>query len=161
MVYKSAEEYAELAKSKFLEGYNCSQSILIAFSDFTELDSDFAAKLSSPFGGGMGRLREVCGAVSSMFIVLGLLEGYSTPKDDAAKAELYKKVQDLAGSFEDKNGTIICRELLGLPQGKDSYIPSPRTNEYYEKRPCPDKIYSAAKILAEYLLSSAQINMED
>ena len=152
MERKTPEDYAEYAKSLFLQGYNCSQAVVCAFSDFTNIDDDFAKKISSPFGGGMGRLREVCGGVSGVLIVLGILEGYSDIPDGGQKAELYKKVQSLAGEFEAKNGSYICRELLGLKEGKDSPIPEERTKEYYEKRPCPDKVRSAAYILAKYLL---------
>lgn len=148
---KSVEEYGEYAKSFFLKGYNCSQSVVCAFSDVLELDEKLLMRLSSPFGGGMGRLREVCGAVSGMFIVLGFLEGYDDVSDITLKTELYKKVQKLAGEFEKENGTIICRELLGLDKGKDSPVPEERTKEYYEKRPCPDKVKSAARILAKYI----------
>lgn len=148
---KSVDEYGEYAKSLFMKGYNCSQSVVCAFSDVLDIDEKMLMRLSSPFGGGMGRLREVCGAVSGMFIVLGLLEGYDDISDITLKTELYKKVQKLAADFEAENGTIICRELLGLDKGKDSPVPEERTKEYYEKRPCPDKVKSAAKILAKYI----------
>ena len=148
---KTAIEYAEYAEDLFYKGYNCSQSVVCAFGDVTGLDDNFAKRLSSPFGGGMGRLREVCGAVSGVLIVLGLLEGYDDIEDISKKTELYKKVQKLASDFEENNGSYICRELLGLSEGKDSPIPEARTKEYYEKRPCPKKVYSAAKILGEYL----------
>ena len=104
-------------------------------------------------------MREVCGAVSGMFIVLGIVEGYDDVNDSKKKTELYKKVQQLATSFKDDNGSIICRELLGLSAKSDSYIPSERTKEYYESRPCPDKVASAALILADYLLTKE--NFED
>lgn len=150
---KTPQDYANYARELFMQGYNCSQALVCAFSDFTELDDSMAKKLASPFGGGMGRLREVCGGVSGMFIVLGLLEGYDEIGNNEKKTELYAKVQQLAEEFEKRNGSYICRELLGLGQGKDSPIPEARTKEYYEKRPCPDKVASAAEILAEYLLT--------
>lgn len=149
---KTPKEYADYAEALFREGYNCSQAVVCAFSDFTGLDDSTAKKLASPFGGGMGRLREVCGGVSAMFIVLGLLEGYDEIGNNDKKTELYSKVQNLAGEFEKRNGSFICRELLGLGEGKDSPVPQERTKEYYEKRPCPKKVASAAEILAEYLL---------
>lgn len=152
MELKTPKDYADYAESLFMQGYNCSQAVVCAFCDLTGLDINMAKKLASPFGGGMGRLREVCGGVSGMFIVLGLLEGYSDIPDNGKKAELYEKVQKLAQEFEKRNGSIICRELLGLKPGKDSPIPEPRTKEYYERRPCPKKVASAAEILAEYLL---------
>lgn len=153
MELNTPKDYADYAEKLFLSGYNCSQAVVCAFSEFTGLDDVLAKKLSSPFGGGMGRLREVCGAVSGMFIVLGLLEGYSDIPDGGKKAELYKKVQMLATTFEERNGSYICRELLHLKEGKDSPIPEERTKEYYENRPCPKKVASAAEIFAEYLLS--------
>lgn len=155
MRFSTPKEYGEYAKSLFMQGYNCSQAVICAFSDFTGIDDELAMKISSPFGGGMGRLREVCGAVSGMFMVLGLLEGYSDVENVALKTELYTKVQALAGTFEDKNGSYICRELLGLNTKKESPVAAPRTKEYYETRPCPNKVASAAEILAEYLLSNS------
>lgn len=154
---KTPDEYGEYARALFLQGYNCSQSVVCAFSDVLEMDEKILMRLASPFGGGMGRLREVCGAVSGMFIVLGLLEGYDDVSDIGLKTELYKKVQRLAAGFEEENGTIICRELLGLDKGKDSPVPEVRTKEYYEKRPCPDKVASAARILARYLQRSQEL----
>lgn len=148
---RTPDEYEEYAEALFMRGYNCSQSVVCAFNDLTGLDDSLAKKLASPFGGGMGRLREVCGAVSGMFIVLGFLEGYDDVEDISKKTELYRKVQFLASEFEKRNGSYICRELLGLSNGKDSYIPEERTKEYYEKRPCPKKVASAARILAEYM----------
>lgn len=153
MRFNTKEEYAEYAKSLFLEGYNCTQAVVLAFSDFTGLDENLSKKIASPFGGGMGRLREVCGAVSGMFIVLGALEGYSDSDNIEEKTRLYKTVQMLASKFEKENGSIICRELLGLNKGHDSFVPSERTKEYYDKRPCPDTVASAATILADYLLN--------
>lgn len=141
---------ASIAEELFLEGYNCSQSVVAAFSDELGLDRETALKLASSFGGGMGRLREVCGAVSGMFLIAGLKDGYSNPKDSSAKAEHYQLIQKLAQEFKEENGSIICRELLGLPNGSDSPIPEARTPGYYQKRPCVELVKSAAKILQEY-----------
>lgn len=142
---------AERAKQNFYDGYNCTQSVVLAFNDLLDVDSDTLLKLASPFGGGMGRMREVCGAVSGMYIVLGLLEGYSDDGANGKKAELYSKVRDLADKFRNSNGSIICRELLTGVDHTEGGIPEARTLEYYQKRPCPDIIYNAAKILDEYI----------
>ena len=139
------------AKELFLQGYNCSQSVVGAYAGRLGMDFDVAMKTASSFGGGMGRLREVCGAVSGMFFVAGALYGYEDPKDPEAKKEHYERIQLLASRFKKEAGSIICRELLGL-DGKDtSPTPSERTEEYYKKRPCPDKVALAAKILEEYI----------
>lgn len=144
-------KHEALARQNFLDGYNCAQAIMKAFADVTGLDPDFAVKMASPFGGGMGRMREVCGAVSGIFMVLGILEGYSTP-DDNAKKELYSKVQMLSQKYREENGSIICRELLGLKtKGPEDPTPSKRTDEYYKSRPCEAKIGNAARLLDEYL----------
>lgn len=115
------------------------------------MDLETALKLSSSFGGGMGRLREVCGAVTGMFMVAGILYGYSDPKDSEAKAEHYELIQALAAKFREDNGSIICRELLGLPDGADSPIPEERTEDYYARRPCSELVVHAAKILDEHI----------
>ena len=128
--------YKEKAEALFKQGYNCSQAVLLTFSDQLGLDKETALKLSSSFGGGMGRLREVCGAVSSMFMVAGLKNGYTDPCDQTAKKEHYALIQRLAEEFKKENGSIVCRELLGLANGPDSPNASPRTEEYYKKRPC-------------------------
>ena len=141
----------EKAMQNFLEGYNCSQSILLAFEDLITIDIDTALKIASPYGGGMGRLREVCGSVSGMFMVLGFLKGYDNPKDYEGKKVLYTHVQELARRFEEKNGSIVCRDLLGLSVQKEDATPSLRTDEYYGKRPCKELIGCAAEILEAYL----------
>lgn len=143
--------YGQKAKKLFLEGYNCSQSVFLAFEDKYDMDHSMAMKLSSSFGGGMGRLREVCGAVSGMFMVAGLLYGYDEPKNFEAKSEHYARIQELAGEYGERNGSIVCREILGLGKGKDDPVPSRRTQEYYKKRPCPDLVAMAAAIMEEYI----------
>ena len=143
---------ADSAKELFENGYNCAQSTLGAFSDVLGLDFDMAMKLSSSFGGGMGKLREVCGAVSAMFMVAGVLKGYSSAETGEVKAEHYKLIQDLAQKFREQNGSIICRELLGLQEKETTHIPSERTEKYYKTRPCSMLVYSAAKIIEEELI---------
>lgn len=144
-------DYEKKAMELFLSGYNCSQAIVCAFADKTGLDDTLALKISSSFGGGMGRLREVCGAVSGMFMVLGILYGYDDLKDQSRKARHYDRIQELARRFEEENGSIICRELLGLTEKRSVPEPELRTASYYQNRPCPEKVGSAARILAEYL----------
>ena len=144
--------YAEKACKNFKDGYNCAQSVLLAFSDIVGMDKETSLKLSSSFGGGMGRLREVCGAVSSMFMVAGILKGYTTPNNDEIKGTHYALIQELAKEFESKCGSIICRELLGLPEGTDSPTPSKRTEQYYKERPCENCIKIASEIIESKLL---------
>jgi C_GCAxxG_C_C family probable redox protein len=141
----------EKAMQSFLDGYNCSQSILLAFEDLITIDMKTALQIASPYGGGMGRLREVCGSVSGMFMVLGYMKGYDDPKDYDSKKQLYEHVQELARRFEEKNGSIVCRNLLGLSVQKEAATPSVRTEEYYKKRPCKELIGCAAEILEDYL----------
>lgn len=145
-------KYSEKAVNNFKTGYNCAQSVLLAFADDIGLDKNTALMLSSSFGGGMGRLREVCGAVSTMFAIAGLKHGYTSPNDDEIKAKHYELIQELAEEFKSKFGTIICRDLLELPEGADSPIPSKRTDEYYESRPCEVFIKHAAEIIEKKLL---------
>lgn len=134
-----------LAKEYFLNGLNCSQAVLCAFCDETRLSYETSLAISSSFGGGMGRLREVCGAVSGMFMVAGLLYGGKN-----TTAEQYKIVQDLAAKFKEQNGSIVCRELLGV-DGAQLPIPEERTAEYYKKRPCAELVEMAANIVEEYI----------
>lgn len=144
--------YSEKAVNNFKSGYNCAQSVFLAFAREFGFDDETALKLSSSFGGGMGRLREVCGAVSSMFAIAGLKKGYTSPNDDNAKAEHYEFIQALAEKFKSKYGTYICRELLELPEGADSPIPSKRTEEYYQTRPCEAFVRYASEIIEREIL---------
>ena len=141
----------EKAESLFLEGYNCAQAVVIAFEDLHGMDREAAAKLASSFGGGMARLREVCGSVSGMFMVAGMLYGYDDPKAKEEKAEHYARIQKLAADFAEEHGSIVCRELLGLTEKKQAPIPEARTPEYYKKRPCKEIIGMAAEILENYI----------
>ena len=142
--------YSQKAKTLFREGYNCAQSVFCTFAEDLGIDFDSALKLSSSFGGGMGRMREVCGAVSAMFMIAGLKYGYTEPNNKDVKTEHYKRIQELAQLFKEKHGTIICRELLG-PLADDSYIPSDRTNEYYAVKKNKKIIGDAAEIISEYI----------
>ena len=129
----------------FKSGYNCAQSVFLTYAKDFGFDDETALKLSSSFGGGMGRLREVCGAVSAMFMLAGLKYGYTDNDNDELKAKHYKLIQDMAKEFKKRNGTIICRELLGV-DGEDNPIPSKRTEQYYLDRPCEKFIQDACDI---------------
>ena len=147
----------EQAEALFLDGCNCAQAVLCAFEEETGLDHKTAMMLSSSFGGGMGRLREVCGAVSAMFLVLGYVRGYSAPDDFDGKKQLYAEIQELAATFESKYGSIVCRELLKGVSHTNGKVPEERTEEYYKKRPCGEQIEYAAKILHEFLEARGDI----
>ena len=133
----------------FLDGHNCAQAVAVAFCDVTGLSEKQSARMVSAFGGGMGRLREVCGAVSGMFFVLGLLYGYEDPADNAGKKRLYADIQELAAAFREENGSIVCREILKNPPSDPN--PSPRTAEYYQKRPCARMVLTAAQLLDRFI----------
>ena len=141
-------EHSVYAAELFVKGYNCAQAVAAAFSDVTGLDEKTSAKLASSFGGGMGRMREVCGAVSGMLMVAGILYGYDAPNPEAQK-EHYALVQELAGKFKEQVGSIICRELLQNPPSDPK--PTPRTEEFYKVRPCARFVMLAADILDEYI----------
>ena len=141
--------HSEKAAELFLQGYNCAQAVAVAFCDVTGLEEKITAKTVSAFGGGMGRLREVCGAVSGMFFVLGHLYGYDSPGDDREKMQLYTRVQALATQFKEINGSIVCREILKNPPSDPN--PSPRTAEYYAKRPCVRMVMTAADLLDDFI----------
>lgn len=144
---------SERARAYFLEGYNCAQSVVLAYCDIMGIDAQLAATIAAPFGGGMGRLREVCGTVSGMFMVAGFVAPNPQPNDNVNKRHCYSTVQSLAESFRNENGSIICRELLGLTQKSDEPTPSPRTEEYYRRRPCAEYVAIAARILGEKINS--------
>lgn len=143
---KHSERAAELFRQR---GWNCAQSVAGAFCDVTGMDLDAAKRISAPFGGGMGRLREVCGAMSGALMVLGLLCAPDDPADRAAKAEHYALVQEFARRFRERNGSLYCRELLEGPDARPE--PSERTEQFYQNRPCEGIIRSAAELLDELL----------
>ena len=130
------KEKSTRAKYYFEQGYNCAQSVLLSFCEETGLSEQQAAKLAATFGGGMGRMREVCGAVSAMFMIEGLINGYDDPKDKEKKSAVYARVRDLADHFREKNHSIICRELLIDVETSAGGEPEERTAAYYERRPC-------------------------
>lgn len=138
---------AERAKEYFLQGYACSQAVALAFSDIIGLEDAVIEKLTLPFGGGLGRLRLTCGAVSGMAIVIGALS------DSKNKKATYATVQELCGKFKEQTGSLICGELLAkmnvpVEIGGEA---EKRTGEYYRKRSCADMVYLAAEILENYI----------
>ena len=144
-------EKVEKAKELFKSGYNCSQAVLGVFCEELGLDFETAMKIASSFGGGMGRMREVCGTVSGMFMAAGLQFGPADNSDIKAKGEQYKRIQELAKRFKEKNGSIICRELLEGIENSTSPQPAERTESYYKKRPCIELVGDAAEIFEQYL----------
>lgn len=162
----NVDERVEKARRLFKEGgYNCCQAVVLAYNDIFALDDTTAAALSSGFGGGMGRMREVCGSVSGMIMLAGLLCPASDPSVKEWRTANYALVQELAGKFREQNGSIICRELLGLvPRGsgacsaQESPEPSDRTPEYYSKRPCEELVAISARIFGEKLAGFSRSN---
>lgn len=164
------EERVEKARRLFKEGgYNCCQAVVLAYNDIFGIDDTLAASLSSGFGGGMGRMREVCGSVSGMIFLAGLIKPATDPSDKESRTANYALVQEVAGEFKAMNGSIICKELLGLsscsvPSGNsihgipESPVPSDRTPEYYSKRPCEELVGISARIIGEKILQSFQDN---
>ena len=144
---------SEASRNLFKSGANCAQAVLGAYAEECGLTHEQAMKMASSFGAGMGRLREVCGAVSGMFMVIGLLQGYSDIKSKSDKDRHYALIQKLAAEFKSKTGSIICRELLGLSKGTDSPVSEERTAEYYKKRPCVDCVILSTFIIDAYLVS--------
>jgi C_GCAxxG_C_C family probable redox protein len=142
------------AVDNFMSGYGCCQSVVAAFADLYDLDETMAKRIAAGFGGGVGRLRMMCGAVSGIVMLVGLDCGQTEGSDHAGKSACYKVVQELLAQSEQVNGSLICAEILGIKghaKAPNSYIASPRTAEYYKTRPCAAKVESAAKIFAEYL----------
>lgn len=142
----------EQAAQYFLEGYNCAQAVILAFSDLLEMDRATCARISSSFGGGMGRMREVCGAVSGMLMVAGLLYGYDGPEEGELKKAHYQRVQHLAGQFREQTGSIVCREILKNPPSDPT--PSARTQAYYAQRPCVRMVMLAVEVMEQYILEN-------
>ena len=164
------EERVEKAKKLFKEGgYNCCQAVVLAYNDLFGIDDETAAAMSSGFGGGMGRMREVCGSVSGMVLLAGLLKPASDPSDKSARTANYSLVQEVAGEFKAINGSIICKDLLGLSSDSapasdsthgipESPVPSDRTPEYYKKRPCEELVGISARIIGEKVLIFTENN---
>lgn len=147
-------KHAEIAMANFREGYNCCQAVFLAFSDECGLDRKTMALLASGLGGGVSKMREVCGAVSGMILATGCLYGYSEAKDSEGKIETYALGNKLASAFKEEFDTIICRDLLGGEDGKNTDPkPAVRTAKYYAERPCEKFVGYAAELLSEYIES--------
>ena len=154
MTEKELDARVERAVENFMAGYGCCQSVVAAFADLYGLDEVLAKKIAAGFGGGVGRLRMMCGAVSGIVMLVGLDCGQTEGSDREGKSACYKVVQQLLAQSEAENGSLICAEILGLKgyeKAQSSYIASPRTAEYYKQRPCAAKVESAARIFANYL----------
>lgn len=147
------ESRVEEAVALFKEGYNCAQSVFGTYADLFGMDKETALKLASPMGAGIGRMREVCGTVSAMALLSGLKDGNVDPKDREAKTKTYEIVRNMSDEFAGENGSIICRELLGILSREKSAMPAERTEEYYKVRPCVKLVRSAAQIVEKQLLS--------
>ena len=144
----------EQAVDNFMQGYGCCQSVVAAFADLYGLDDTMAKRIAAGFGGGVGRMRMMCGAVSALVILVGLDCGQTEGSDREGKSACYRVVQQLLERSRQQNGSIICAELLGLngyERAHSSYVASERTAEYYKKRPCAAKVESAARLFAKYL----------
>ena len=148
------EDRIQRAVENFMSGYGCAQSVVAALADLYGLDDTMAKRIAAGFGGGVGRMRMMCGTVSGLVILAGLDCGQTEGADREGKAACYKVVQELLDTFKQRNGSLICAELLGLngcPVVKNTYVPDERNAAYYKKRPCAQKVESAARIFAEYL----------
>ena len=148
--------HEEKARELFYAGYNCAQAVFCAYAEDMGLDVETAARLASSFGGGLGRLREVCGAVSGAEMALGFLRGYSDPADHASKLAHYEQVRELARRFREKNGSIVCRELMKGVKTTPGGEPEKRTPEFYASRPCLRVVGEAAGILEQMLAEPSE-----
>ena len=154
MTEQALEQRVERAVDNFMAGYGCCQSVVAAFADLYGLDDTLAKKVAAGFGGGVGRMRMMCGAVSGIVMLVGLDCGQTEGSDREGKSACYKVVQELLAKSKEENGSLICAEILGLKgytKAENSYVASPRTAEYYKTRPCAAKVESAARIFANYL----------
>ena len=155
------ENRVDKAERLFREGYNCSQAVVAAFCDLYNMDEELALRISASFGAGLGRMREVCGAVSGMGIIAGLENGATIGQDKVGKKANYDLIAAMAGEFKKKNGTIICRELLGLDKEKNNInndivdtTPQERNELYYKTRPCVEKVRECAQIIEDYIVKN-------
>lgn len=145
-------KHSDRALELFKQGYNCSQAVFCAFCDEFGMDEETALKVSAGLGGGVGRMREVCGTITGAALVAGMLYGSADGRDAQKKAQTYEKVQEVAEEFRKDNPSIICRELLGLTkaaQARETAAPEARTEHYYKKRPCAELVENMAKIIDE------------
>ncbi len=155
------KDRVEEAVKLFASGYNCCQAVFAAYADIYGMDQETALKLASPMGAGMGRMREVCGTVSAMAMLSGLADGNADAADEAKKTEVYQRVRDMSDEFAAQNGSIICRELLGILGREKSAAPSARTEEYYAVRPCVKFVRHAAEIVEKTLVEKTDLQKND
>lgn len=153
MTNEEIEKRVERAKELFKQGFNCSQAVCAACADLYGLDEQTALRVAASFGGGIGRMRQTCGAACGMFILAGLENGSATPGDAEGKKQNYVLVQDLAAKFKAENGSLICAELLGIAPKPENPTPAERTEAYYQKRPCVEMVANAVRIYLENLQS--------
>ena len=150
------EERVEQAVLNFQSGYNCAQAVFLAYSDLLEVDMEMAKKMSVSFGGGMGRMREVCGTVSAMAMLAGFKYPVEDPKDQEARKRNYAAVQSMANRFKERFGSIVCRDLLAAKEAAlTDPAPSLRTKEFYERRPCARFVAESARIAGQMLQGKA------
>ncbi len=155
------ENRIQRAVELFMQGYGCCQSVLCAFSDLYGMDEEMALRVAAGFGGGVGRMRMMCGTCSALVILAGLEKGQTRGEDREGKAECYRLTRELLETFRQRNGSIICAELLkkktpqpplgGGLNSSEPCMPDERNAEYYRVRPCARKVESAARVFAEYL----------
>lgn len=146
------ESRVESAVQRFETGYNCAQAVFATYADLFGMSEEDALKLASPMGAGVGRMREMCGAVSAMALLEGLKEGNTDPADKQAQGRTYETVRTMCDSFAEINGSMICRELLGISAREKSAVPSERTKQYYGSRPCAKYVRCAAQLVEKHLL---------
>lgn len=148
------ESRVELAVHRFETGYNCAQAVFATYADLFGMSEEDALKLASPMGAGVGRMREMCGAVSAMALLEGLKEGNTDPVDKQAQGRTYETVRTMCDAFAERNGSMICRELLGIAAREKSAVPSERTTQYYGSRPCAKYVRCAAELVEQYLIDA-------
>ena len=151
MTQQEIESRVERAKALFKQGFNCSQSVFAACADLYNIDETTALRISASFGGGIGRMRQTCGAACGMFLLAGMQNGSAIPGDHEGKMHNYAYVQELAEQFKQDNGSLICSELLGIAPKPQDPKPEARTEAYYQKRPCVEMVASAVRIYLELL----------
>lgn len=152
MTEQEIQKRVERAKELFHQGFNCSQAVFVACADIYGIEDEaLALRLAASFGGGIGRMRQTCGAACGMFMLAGLENGSAIPGDAEGKKNNYTLVQDLAAKFKDENGSLICAELLGIAPKPQTPTPEARTEAYYQKRPCVEMVASAVRIYLESL----------
>lgn len=158
MMRPDLQERVQRAVENFMQGYGCCQSVVAAFADMYGFTDTQAKQVGAGFGGGVGRLRMMCGAVSGIVILVGMDCGQTEGSDREGKAVCYKVVQRLLARFKELNGSVVCAELLSLNGCKvsTSYVPDERNADYYKRRPCVAKVESAARVFAEYLNEKEQ-----